>query len=54
MVVGIWKDIVKMVVVVVLVVVVVVVVVMVAVVADIHKLSVLVHLCGGGTLVRVT
>ena len=46
MVVGIWKDIVKMVV--------VVVMVMVAVVADIHKLSVLVHLCGGGTLVRVT
>ena len=42
MVVGIWKDIVKM------------VVVVVAVVADIHKLSVLVHLCGGGTLVRVT
>ena len=50
MVVGIWKDIVKMVVVVK----VVVVVAMVAVVADIHKLSVLVHLCGGGTLVRVT
>ena len=45
MVVGIWKDIVKMV---------VVVVVMPAVVADILKLSVLVHLCGGGTLVRVT
>ena len=44
MVVGIWKDIVKM----------VVVVVVVAVVADILKLSVLVHLCGGGTLVRVT
>ena len=44
MVVGIWKDIVKM----------VVVVVVVAVVADILKLSVLAHLCGGGTLVRVT
>ena len=40
MVVGIWKDIVKKVVVVM---VVVVVVVLVAVVADIHKLSVLVH-----------
>ena len=35
-------------------VVVVVVVVMVVVAADILKLSVLVHLCGGGTLVRVT
>ena len=34
--------------------VVVVVVVMAAVVADVLKLSVLVHLCGGGTLVRVT
>ena len=52
MVVGIWKDIVKMVVVVV--VMVVAVMVVVAVVEDILKLSVLVHLCGGGTLVRVT
>ena len=47
MVVGIWKDIVKMVVV-------VVVMVVVVVVVDILILSVLVHLCGGGTLVRVT
>ena len=47
MVVGIWKDIVKMVVVVVM-------VVAVVVVADILILSVLAHLCGGGTLVRVT
>ena len=48
MVVGIWKDIVKMVVVD------KVVVVVVAVVVVVLILSVLVHLCGGGTLVRVT